>query len=929
MNFTPDQLSAINHPSGNLQLIACAGSGKTEVVARRVATLLKNGRTKGLIPANIVAFTYTDKAAAELKDRITTRCREELGDITGMAELYVGTIHGFCLDLLTTEVPEYLKYGVLNDVQQILFVDRHSKASGLTACTALNGTQLERYKDTNLYVSALSILREARLNENKLHGVSLVEGLKLYESLLKERRYFDYSAIMVEAVREIARDKKLQQRLATRIKHVFVDEYQDVNPIQECIVKLLHDLGAFVCIVGDDDQTIYQWRGSDITNIRTFTDRYPNVQQIRLQENFRSSKGIIETARDFISQNTERLPKAMVSTDAQQYEVGDVTALAFDNPDAEARFIAATVKQLRGVAFKEDLKERGLSYSDCAILLRSVKNNADPIVVALREAGIPSIIVGMNHLFDTLEAQAAKLIFHFIADRNGTDRKTLQDSWLAANIGLNPDALERAINRLQEAKDELNTPEQKRWGLYSLQRQYLDFLENIELREENVPDGPGGSKRSEIIFYNLGKFSQLISDFEEIHFHSKPKEKYENFANFLEYQAEGAYPEGWQDNQYANPDAVRIMTIHQAKGMQWPVVFIPALLRNRFPQAPIGGRNVWHLIPKEGVYGQPRFEGDIEDERRLFYVAMTRSQKFLFLTWAPIPGKNNRYTRSSEFWDNVLASKWVKRRPPDYSARKHLPPEARAGVSNVVLSFSDLKYFFECPYQFKLRILYGFNPPLVEAIGYGRSLHNALAEVHARSIRGDVPDESESNRLVQRHLHVPYAYESLKRTFEASAQKVLQAYIEKNKPSFSKIELAEKTIDLHLGDGVSVVGRIDLVRRLDTNEVTIVDLKTSERAQAEDVTETQLHIYALGYQELTGRRADYVEIYELEDQKAKPRSVDDDFIADVRTDVKAAAEALRQGRLLPKPKPKSCESCDTHGLCTTGCGFLGKKGSNK
>lgn len=927
MKFTKDQLDATNHSNGNLQLIACAGSGKTEVVARRVVTLLKNGKATGLTPASIVAFTFTDKAAAELKERITTRCREELGNVIGMAELYVGTIHGFCLDLLTTEVPEYLKYGVLNDVQQILFVDRHSKASGLTASTDLNGANLERYKDTGLYVTALCILREAQLNNKKLKGVSVVDGLKIYESLLNNKRYLDYSAIMVEAARAIARDKALQKRLAARIKHVFVDEYQDVNPIQEYVVKLLHDLGACVCVVGDDDQTIYQWRGSDITNITKFDTRYPNVQQIRLQENFRSSKGIVETARDFISQNTERLPKAMIPTDAQQYEAGDMVALPFDSPEAEAQFIVTTIKELRGMAFNDGGRERGLSYADCAILFRSVKNNANPIVAALKTAGIPVIIVGMHHLFETPEAQAARLIFYFLVDRNGTDRNALQDSWLAANVGLNPAVLNRALDKLQEAKNDLTSTEQKRWGLYSLQRQYLNFLENIELREEKVPNGPEGTKRGEIIFYNLGKFSQLISDFEEIHFHSKPQEKYLNFANFLEYQAEDAYPEGWQDNQYANPDAVRIMTIHQAKGMQWPAVFIPALLRNRFPQAPIGGRNVWHLIPKDGVHGQFRYEGGIEDERRLFYVAMTRSHKFLYMTWAPITGKNNRYTRASEFWENVLASKWVKRRRPDYSVRKRLPPEARAGVSNVVLSFSDLKYFFECPYQFKLRVLYGFNPPIDEALGYGKSLHNALAEVHSRAIRGDIPDENEVTQLIQRHLHVPYAYESLRKTFEASAKEVLRKYLEKNKHIFDKIEFAEKTIDLHLDGGVSVVGRIDLVRRLDTNEVTIVDLKTSERAQAEDVTETQLHIYALGYQELTGHRADYVETYELEEQKRKPRSVDDDFIAEVRTKVKAAADDLRQGKLLSKPSANACKRCDPHGLCTTGCRATGKKKS--
>ena len=925
MKFTTDQLDAINHSKGNLQLIACAGSGKTEVVARRVANLLKTGKVDGLTPASIVAFTFTDKAAAELKERIVTRCREELGDIVGMAEMYVGTIHGFCLELLKTEVPEYLKYDVLNEVQQTLFVDRSSKASGLTTSTDLNGAALQRFTDTNRYVAALGILREARLNDKKLKGVSVVDGLKMYQALLQEKRYLDYSAIMVETVRAIVQDKSLQQRLAARIKHVIVDEYQDVNPVQECIVKLLHDLGAHVCVVGDDDQTIYQWRGSDITNITSFSARYPKVRQVRLQENFRSSVGIVETARNFISQNALRLAKAMVPTNAQPFEAGDIVALGLDSPEAEAEFIVATVKQLRGVGFKDGDSTRGLSYSDCAILLRSVKANADPIVTALKTAGIPAIIIGMNHLFDTQEAQAARLIFYFMVDRNGTDRDALRNAWLGANVGIKPAKLEFAIDKLQEAKGDLKSPDQKRWGFYSLQRQYLNFLENIELREEIVPDGADGNDRGEVAFYNLGKFSQLISDFEEIHFHSKPQNKYESFAGFLEYQAEDAYPEGWQDNQYANPDAVRIMTIHQAKGMQWPAVFIPALLRNRFPAAGVGGRSVWHLIPKDGIQDQARFDGGIEDERRLFYVAMTRSQKFLYLTWAPIPGKNNRYRQASDFWDNILASKWVKRRLPDYSARKRLSPEPRAGVSNVVLTFSDLKYFFECPYQFKLRVLYGFNSPIHEALGYGKSLHDALAEIHARAIRGDVPEEGSVSKLVQTHLHVPFAYQSLRETLESSAKEVLRAYLKKNKPIFDKIEFAEKTIDLHLDDGVSVIGRIDLVRRLDTDEVTIVDLKTSERVQAEAVTETQLHIYALGYQELTGRRADYVETYELEEQKRKPRSVDDDFIVDVRNNVKIAANALRTGALPPKPSAGVCSNCDYQKMCTAGCGFSSKK----
>jgi DNA helicase-2/ATP-dependent DNA helicase PcrA len=310
MKFTPKQQEAINHTSGNLHLIACAGSGKTEVVARRVATLLKEGSK----PANIVAFTFTDKAAAELKERIITRTREELGDIHGMAEMYVGTIHAFCLELLKTEVPKFLKFEVLSEIQQSLFINRFSSKSGLTTSTDLRGAALRRFVDTKNYRTALTILREDEPIHAKLAGNSILDGLEKYRELLDDNRYFDYTAIMESAVEALTNESKLRDRLGKRIKHVIVDEYQDVNPIQEAIVWSLHELGAKICVVGDDDQTIYQWRGSNIKGILEFEKRYKKVTQIKLEENFRSSKGIVETAREFIEKNTTRLPKKMQPT---------------------------------------------------------------------------------------------------------------------------------------------------------------------------------------------------------------------------------------------------------------------------------------------------------------------------------------------------------------------------------------------------------------------------------------------------------------------------------------------------------------------------------------------------------------------------------------------------------------------------------------
>ncbi|MBI3089101.1 MAG: ATP-dependent helicase [Candidatus Tectomicrobia bacterium] len=916
MKFTPAQLDAINHTTGNLQLVACAGSGKTEVIARRVANLLKPGTPDAPKPANIVAFTFTEKAAAELKERIVTRCRELIGDLPGLAEMYVGTIHAFCLDLLKTEVPIFLKYEVLNEVQQALFIDRHSRQSGLTATTDLYGRRLRRYTDTSRYLTALWILRESRLVDRKLRGCSVVNGLCSYRELLNQKSYFDYSAIMEEAFRALQDDNGVRRRVGSRIRHVIVDEYQDVNPIQERVVEILHDLGAKVCVVGDDDQTIYQWRGSDVGNILSFADRYPEVKQVRLEENFRSSQGVVETARDFIKQNGERLDKAMIPMHAQVYETGDIVALWFDSADAEAAYIAETILTLQGVAVKDGGGERGISWSDMAILLRSVKANGEPITRALAAAGIPYVVAGMNNLFGTPEAEAARQVFYFMAARPGVSATTLEAAWVRARVGVRLADLRHAIANVENDRAALDEPDQKRWGFYSLQRQFLTFLEDAAIREEKVPED-----RGVVVFYNLGKFSQLISDFETIHYHSKPIEKYDAFASFLQHKAEDAYPEGWQDNQYANPEAVRVMTIHQAKGMQWPVVFVPALLKNRFPAKKPGGRSVsvsvWHLLPAEAVEGQERYEGTIEDERRLFYVAMTRSQKFLHLTWGPVPG-NQLFQKVSEFWVNILASKWVKRRRADYGSRKRLSPTPRPSVANVVLSFSDLKYFFECPYQFKLRILYGFNAPIHEALGYGKSLHDALAEVHARAMRGDVASASDVPRLVETHLHTPYAYPALREKLEKAAEKVLGNYLHDNRDLFDKIEFSEKTVAINLGGGVSVIGRIDLVRRIDTGETTIVDLKSTDRAQAEDVTETQLHVYALGYQDLTGRRADFVEIYNLDERKRKPRAVDNDFLDEVKDNVRSAAQALREGAMTKKPDLKKCRDCDYRRMCSEG-----------
>ncbi|MCB0012430.1 MAG: ATP-dependent helicase, partial [Anaerolineales bacterium] len=862
MDYTDSQTRAIHTVEQNLQIIACAGSGKTQVISRRIVEIL----SRGARPSEIVAFTFTEKAAGELKDRIDRLCLDILGSNQGLGDMFVGTIHGYCLSLLQSPpLYKYLKYSILDDIQQRLLIDRHSTRSGLTSVPLLSGGHLKRWLDSALYQQLIAILNEGAVNLS-LVPVPVQAAVAQYHALMHEQRYLDYSMIIGEAVKALTENDGLRARVAEQLRYLVVDEYQDVNPLQERLIRILHDLGANLCVVGDDDQTIYQWRGSDVANIISFAQRYPGVSQIRLNENFRSSQAVIESARVVIEENPERLPKRMESTEMQPTQIGDVLALQFPDPEAEAAWIVSRIQALYGTAYQDrpERPARGLSYGDFAILLRSVRNDAGPITAALDEAGIPFVVSGMNELFGQPEIQLARAIFYFMADHDDGQNGPVTEQQLAhylheSGLGLTPARAKQGIELLRDRK--LLLAQNRTDANLFLQRVFLDFLEALTLREEEISTRHG--RTGELIFYNLGKFSQVITDYEQINFKSSPQSLYQGFAGFLQHQAPNYYPEGWEDAGYAQPDAVQIMTVHKAKGMQWPAVFVPCLRNNRFPSKRQGGRQVWHVIPEAAVPNVERYKGTLEDERRLYYVAVTRAERYLYCSYSGVPDKR-LYKKVSPFqleMTNIYHVYTEPLPPPDLPKLK---PQPRREEVTLTLTFSELKYFFDCPYSFKLRFLYGFDEPINQAIGYGKSLHDALAEVHAESLNGQIPRITDVPDIIDRHLHLPFARDEVVENTRRVAERTLRTYLARNQMMLDKLEHVEKTVELKLGDGIVVNGRIDLIRRLDTGETAVVDFKSTERAQAEDITRQQLQVYALGYEQLTGSSPDLIEIRNLD-----------------------------------------------------------------
>lgn len=907
MKLTDSQSKAINTIDGNLQIIACAGSGKTQVVSERIVNILQRPSVQ---PKNIVAFTYTEKAAAELKHRVLKLAKKRLKSTQGMAELYIGTIHAWCMHYLQEYIYGYQKFSVLNDIRLKLFIDQRNRKIGMSDLLVHTKgkapRELKRFVETDKFMQVMSIARECQIKDGKELPQEILEVVRKYEEQLSKHAYFDFTMILTRFLDELKNNKDVRRRISADLQYLIVDEYQDVNHIQEKIIEELHSLGVKLCVVGDDDQTIYQWRGSSLHNILNFSKKYYNVQQVTLDDNFRSSKGIVEVARTAIFNIPEnkRLVKSMNSSGHQIFEEGDLQLEEFQDYEAEDNFIVSKINGLIGKAFKDksDSTPRGLDYSDIAILLRAWKP-ATRLSEVLKAAGIPFVVTGVSQLFETDEVKACVNIYRYLASEIGKDE--LKSSWKQICSKIDESMLDKAIDVLEK-----NRPDNEDWHeLFNLQEIFILFREHADITEERISGSSGqGMSKAEVIFYNMGMFSQVIEDFEIIHFKDNQKDKLINFLNFLKYSAKDYYPEGWLNKSVAPPNAVTITTIHQAKGLEWPVVFMPRMNRNYFPSAAKGGVSPWHILDENLIHNIEGLKGTSDDELRLFYVALTRSKKFLFVTRAP--GESSRDQKPSSFLGYLKGLPYIFRDPDNcFSSRPSAPKRDVRELGDIVLNFSLLEAFYKCPYSFKYYTLYGFKEPLSPRIGYGKSIHDTLMEIHRKAMDGNPPTQEDLSEILGRHMHFPYAIQTVKDQMSEKAAKAVNGYFNDYKDEFKNIEYAEKDIELDLGDGIIINGRMDLIKKRDLDgerRTYIVDFKSEYDASKHDVGVKQLLLYALGYKELTGNHADYLEIYDFKEGKPNTTRLNNLLLDETKDEIRLAADKIRANNLDQACAKKGC-----------------------
>lgn len=892
---------AVAYRGGHVQIIAAAGSGKTEVVSQRVAALLAEGED----PASIVAFTFTEKAAAELKERIRQRVTARIGESAAdqLGKLFVGTIHAYCFRLLQSYVPAYETYTPLDTNQLVNLLYRESNRLGLKWLDR-NG---KLFDGITAFQRSVDVVENELLDIDDLPSDGFKDALVSYYDMLDGYRFMSFGTQIVRAVQALE-DPQVHAKMTAGLRHLIVDEYQDVNPAQERLIELLSKPhgNADLMVVGDDDQAIYQWRGSDVRNIVTFADRYDNVALFRLLVNRRSRPDIVHLANMFAQSIPERLPKEMGT---HRVAEGPAVSIAADyyNEAAEAGAVARNIEQLH---------DRGVPYRDIAILVRG-KVAYGKLLGALEGQGIPVQPGGRTGLFEQPEADAFGATYAWIADIDWSPRRfdgrvrVTLDILLAKlastfNLGARDlGALRRHLVQWKERTGEKDFNVNLVDDFYALAK--LLRLSEWDLADERQRNRLG----------TIARFTNVLADYETVTRRSRrdasaPDEQvggavgdewfYRNLALLLVNYATGNYDD-FNGEQALMTDGVALGTVHGAKGLEWPVVFLPSLTSKRFPSSNTGKAQDWLI--DDNLFDAARYEGSDADERRLFYVALTRARD-----WVSLSAHQRVNTRTSPPSPYLTeCSRFA--RPGGLPTVESTPGPENPDLG---ITYSDLAAYADCPQSYLLKRELGFLPPVKPEIGYGNAVHHVmrmLAE-HTQAI-GRLPSPHEVNNLLASGFFLPFANKAAHREMREKARQLVLKYVTDHSGDLLRTWATERPFELYL-PGVVIRGRADVIydeHDGTADNLAIVDYKTSTGGNLDPL---QLQVYADA-----GRREGLIIgaafIHDMGTAVRHAVPVDDAAARSAETKVLITAEALKQRDFTPLPKVKKCRACDVRNVC--------------
>ena len=897
-DIDPKKKEIIEHVDGPLLVIAGPGAGKTMAIVERVVNLIARHQ---VAPENILVSTFTEKAAAELVSRISDRMAEE-GLKVSLNEMYIGTMHSIFLRVLK-DYAEFTRlkknYKTFDDFDQKYAVYRnlYKRFKPLPNLDLVAPEQSNWSKADSICRFVNKVREEAIDAETLLAGhepeiVALGEVYRAYQQILVEENAIDFSAIQSEMLSLIDANPQVLKKLQEKFTYLIIDEYQDTNTIQERILLKLCGKRANICVVGDEDQSIYRFRGASVRNILQFAANFPRgrCKTVVLDTNYRSHPDIVDfynqwmTACDWKDGKKRfRFDKTIRPRTGKTFDACP-TVVTLNGEDGEdwGDQLIDFIRRLQKEKVVTDLNQ-------IAFLFHSVRNKD---VIALTErleaSGIPVFSPRSARFFEREETQLLIGLFMLLFPQvfKILDEK---EELMPDTVAYYRNAANRLAAKLKE--DPQETAELVKWAKrkarehaflgaptdYTFLGLFYEALK-FPLFADYIKTDHDGTPRHSREAFNLALFSQLLAKFEYIYGINvlSPKWLESNlshlFTQFLHFMLKGGLEEFEDYDERVPSGCVSVMTIHQSKGLEFPVVCVGSLSRN-----PRKSFTALDATLESKYFHRPPFEPldriKFFDFWREYYVAFSRPQNLLVLT-----GVQSKTRQFGKTFDEIVEDVMDWRDPRFVSKNLHLEKIKKSSVKKDYAFTSDILTYERCPTQYMVFRYLGFAEHRVQGTMFGSLVHQTIEDIHKTCLRGESVSEAQiESWFASNYTSLSLAMKTyLDETRRESALKQVKQYFERNSGAFGALVAAEYDVSIPTETYI-LRGVIDLVRG-EGDTVEIVDFKTDRKPNVNSAEDRQriqnyhrqLEVYAHIVEEKFGKKVSKLHLYYTRAENESP-----------------------------------------------------------
>jgi len=952
-----EQIEAVTHKDGPLLIIAGAGTGKTTVITRRISWLLSEGLAK---TNEILALTFTDKASLQMLERVDVLVPY------GYTDIWISTFHAFGDKMLRENALIAgldSDFKVLTRPEAAVFLREHLFEFDLSYYRPLSDptrfiealiSVFSRAKDEDIHPTeyfkfAQAMMQKAKdnpddeaLQEEALQQFEVAKAYVKFQELLAKNGLVDFGNQFHLALKLLREHPLILKKYQQQFKYILVDEFQDTNFAQFQMVKLLAGNRKNINVVADDDQCIYRWRGAAYSNVLNFMDSFPESKKVSLIQNYRSGQNLLDSAYKLIQNNNpDRFEvKAGISKKLKGLNAGVLPEHKhFDTNSAEADWVAQTIK--------DKVKPGKLKYKDFAILVRS-NSDAKPYLQSLNMQSIPWQFSGSQGLYSREEVKLCisflraianpsdslslyylsssevyafdltdlTLCMHYAKRRNKTLHSTFKNLGSITELSEISDKTRDKIKNILDDFDKFLEISRKE----TTGRLLYVFLTETGYLKKLTKD-INQEKESKI--QNLAKFFNKVRDFELVAI----EDRVINFVNYLDLLIEaGDDPETALAD--LDTDAVNVLTIHKAKGLEFKIVFMVNLVNGRFPvshrRSPI---ELPDSLIKEIL---PSGDFHIQEERRLFYVGMTRAKEELFLTSAVDYG-GARMRRVSQFVIEALGEQVKEKEKLKSSAiesikrfapKKESIAQRKAEVPQdeiINLSFYQIDDYLTCPLKYKY--VHILRVPIMEhhTVIYGRAMHDAVTKYFQFKMAGKKMESADLLNIFQVSFDPQGFLDELhqQERFRIGQDALIRFFNSQDKSQPNPLHI-EWDFSFKFENN-KIRGRFDRID-MEKEGAVIIDFKTSELNKQKDADKRtkdsmQLALYALAYKNIFGNLPVREELHFLESGLIGTDKKDEKDLINIEDKIREVSTGIRKGKFNATAGYMVCTYCAYNKIC--------------